>query len=704
MTQAIATKKPPYLLMYIVTLVYLVVTAFFEEGVAYFDPVYTTLMSSTEFYLTFSLCAVLFLTVIYIAKHYFGIRINWVFFSLVVLLFLIDVVAILSFPEWTVLTGVYHVTVSLRLRYITFWLAACMAFYVFFAIMPKSVNNVKAWGVYYLLAIIIVLSAIIYSYITESSKYVSFFSGEMDKFKIYIVSYTNNRNTYGTLLIVGIASSILAFQYSRKIICFFTSFFFYVNSLFVGGRSSLICATFLLLGFIVFDLIRNIKRRPFLNSLFLFLILACCLSIFFLPNVIGQPNNFLGTISKYFSTLFNFSDFRFSETISTRTSIWEDIISILFSNSFRAFFGVGDWNFSWLLGFHVSGSSSYIESAHSGFFDVMGRFGVLGLCFYLAMISYFIYVCYKNLKSNHIETVTSLLLFFCVLFHGLSEDTNFLNMQSKDMMFLFLVFMPVITTHQLDAKTANTAGWEFEYSSSCNHKFGECPKREIAFSLVFCVLEPLTAVVIGLSRFFSVWNELHFVDSVFFQLQFILLILFLPIIVYSSFFYKENHHNQKFSIYLSFGIVWALLCVIFSLFIQTAILFSVLLVTGSLLTCLSFFGIDKASMKRLLTSSAVFLIIEIVLVLISKITVKYCLVADVAYQPYAVMCLILLDLFVPFLVVIGCPLHKNLILPVDEEWLRIEYAYLFIGYRYQARYEIRLMRVSQRKPILRNQK
>jgi hypothetical protein len=53
--------------------------AFFEEGVAFFDPVYTTIMSDLEYYL--SLIAVLLSVGIFLflAHRYYVIKINWVF-------------------------------------------------------------------------------------------------------------------------------------------------------------------------------------------------------------------------------------------------------------------------------------------------------------------------------------------------------------------------------------------------------------------------------------------------------------------------------------------------------------------------------------------------------------------------------------------------------------------------------------------------
>jgi hypothetical protein len=56
--------------------------AFFEEGVAFFDPVYTTIMSDLEYYL--SLIAVLLSVTCFLllVHRYYTIKINWVFLSI----------------------------------------------------------------------------------------------------------------------------------------------------------------------------------------------------------------------------------------------------------------------------------------------------------------------------------------------------------------------------------------------------------------------------------------------------------------------------------------------------------------------------------------------------------------------------------------------------------------------------------------------
>lgn len=705
MTQAIATKKPPYLLMYIVTLVYLVVTAFFEEGVAYFDPVYTTLMSSTEFYLTFSLCVVLFLTEIYIAKHYFGIRINWVFFSLVVLLFLIDVVAILSFPEWTVLTGVYHVTVSLRLRYITFWLAACMAFYVFFAIMPKTVNSVNAWNIYFILAIIIALSSVIYSYFHDYSSYAAFFDPNSD---IYLykgpVSFTNNRNTYGTLLLVGLASSIYLSIRTGKIYYDFFSLFFFLNEIAIFSRSSLICSMILFAFAFVFKFCKTVKAHPIIATSSFLVIMTFVLLLIFAQRI-GFTSNPL--VSKFYSAIIN--NFDLSKTMAAmsidgRFDIWEIVLGISSNSVFSLLFGVGDWNFSWFLGFSFDGSLSYIESSHNGFLDVLGRHGLIGLFFYVALICFILVSIFKNLKNHHSESLFNLFFLICVLVHGLVEDTNLFNMQAKPMMLLFMSAMPILTQRHLDKYSRDSRGWEFEYSSSVFKKVSKHFPMSSIPVLFFSFLSVFSAILIGLSQYFSYWEKWLFAGSVFFQLQIFLVSIFYPVFVYMSVFHQTKQNIAKARYLFIAGSIWFLSCTVLSFFFYNPIMFSFFLISGILILFIGLLGFDKKSFITMGSFSIFFFGVEVLLILISELVIRFCMVPDEIFQPYAAMCLIILDLILPFMIMVASPLHTIVQGSFDDRWRRVEDSYRFIGYRHQVKYEIRLMKATQRKPLLRNQK
>jgi hypothetical protein len=707
MTQEIATKKPPYLLMYIVTLVYLVVTAFFEEGVAYFDPVYTTLMSSTEFYLTFSLCVVLFLTVIYIAKHYFEIRINWIFLVLATLLFAIDAVGILSFKELSINSGVYHLTETIRLRFLIFWLACCMSFYVFFAIMPKSVDSLQKWNFYYLGGVIIAFSACVFSYIYEAKIYAVLFDpSKMLKAFVGPVSFTNNRNTYGTLLLIGVFCSFYLFSKTRRKYWYLIGVFFLINNIFTLSKGSVLCSVCFFILFNVIDFINNRKTLFPLRLLFLVFILAVFLFPFLIkPLGLDKYGGYLAKIDSYIYSTFNGENGLSIESFSSRAGVWSDICSFIFENKISAIFGIGDWNFSWYFGFVRSDGYPYIESAHSGFFDVLGRLGLLGCLLYVGLLVYFVVLYFVGLdKRKRSDLLVCLLIWAFSLLHGAFEDTNFLNMQTKDMMLLFMAYMPVLTYKNLHSNFKKEYEWENEYAL-CGYSCFSRTQIAVNWSRLFSILfVPFIGIVVGLSGYYSTWHGNLLFGNTFFQLQMIQLSLFLPIILFLLSQGNRRHNVRQRIIAFFLGGLWTISCIVLSLFIPNEVTFFAVFLTGILLVLICYLLVGKPSFKRFCLPYFSFLFIESVLVSINKCVVFYLLIPDGIYQPYAAMCLIINSFLFPFLIIISAPFRDAVLGSFGDRWRRIEDSYRFICYRYQVKYEIRLMKATEKKPVLRNQK
>jgi O-antigen ligase len=271
-----------------------------------------------------------------------------------------------------------------------------------FVIMPKSVLSINQWSPYFWLGTVIALSATIYSYLKESSLYIDILSS--GTISSQIVSYTNNRNTYGTLLLVGIICSCFYAVFANKKWFLLISFYFWFNLVLVGSKSAFFCSTFFLLAFIVWEIVKNFRGHPVKSSfsipvLLSFVVFMISVSFF------GSKSNvvFLQNLSLYLTKNFGFVGASSTSSISTRFSIWQRLLQILGSSPTFLTFGVGDWNLSWLLGFNIYSGETIIGSAHSGFADVLGRFGIFGLILYLGLISWF----FVKIKDPHIRPTRS---------------------------------------------------------------------------------------------------------------------------------------------------------------------------------------------------------------------------------------------------------------------------------------------------------
>lgn len=698
-------SKSGSLLFFIVLFVFLIISAFFEEGVAYFDPVYTTKMSMTEAVLSFSLCLLLGLSVLFLAKRLLHISINWVFLSLTCVLLAVDIIAIVSFPTMSVATSVYHLTLEAKLYFILFWIIACLDFYVFFAIMPKAVSDTNRWSIYFLGGLFIAVVSCVYSYIFEWSDYFAVFKGTESRFLPEILSFTNNKNTFGTLIFVGIICSLLLHLKSHKWWYLLIGLLLLLNLGLVRSVDSFISSAFFACCYLFYALVISYRSRPIRNSIVLLICLSLVVFVCLIkPLGLDKTVPFLGSVSAFFDSNLALSGIGSSASANSRVFFWTAINQIIFSNPLTAAFGLGDWNFSWYLGSYIGGLAPCIKSAHNGFFDVLGRHGLVGLALYVAMLVYFVVLVVKLISKKHYSAFVSLFVFFSVLIHGLFEDTNFMNMQAKNMMLLFLAYMPVMTDYQL-LKDKNRAQKEAVALSSATPKR---TKRTIQpqswAALSMAVATPIFAVLLGLAPFFSHYGGVSLFDNVYFLIQLGFIFIILPFIVFGLSSLRQSGHNNGFGVLMPLFFVFVLVDVILSISGIANLVSTIILgVVGLILAAVCFFPAKKVGFKKLLLSTFIYWLLEAVLILVSQYVVRYALFPVDAYQPYALMVLVLIDVSAVVFFAFASPLSNLLFIPYDDWWVNVETRYEYACIRYDARHEIRQIRNTKKKIPLRYQ-
>jgi len=707
MVTAVEVKRSPNLLMTIVTMIYLVVTAFFEEGVAFFDPVYTTLMSPAEFYLTFAGCVVLSLPIFYLARRYFKIKVNWVFLSLIAVLFLIDVVAILAFPEFSVGDGVYQLTTYLRLRYITFWAAACLAFYVMLAIMPKTAINNRQWNLYFIGGLVIGVSACIYSYIVEAPQY-AFLFREPDNTPIVVtlLSFTNNPNTFGTLVFIGMVSSFFLVVNTRRWWYAVAGYFLLANQFFIQSRTSLLISVLFAVFYFVWNLVVTFKSHIVWSIIKIVFGVSVVVFLFLIkPTGLGTDVSFLGNISKLVSFDYDLTNPSTSSTFYSRVDLWSKLFASMFSSPVRILFGVGDWNFSWYFGFLVRGSVPSIQSAHNGLFDVFGRHGIFGVLLYVALIASFVVYYVKCRKAKLYSTTLSLALFICVLLHGLFEDTNFMNMQAKDMMLLFMTFMPLMTNCVLLKNPERVKRQNVERSDAVIYRARfqiKEPLRKTQLLLLFA--SPLPAIFIGLSSFFAHFNGLSSFANPFFLIQVGAIFLCAPFVFHFLVGDFQAGNKRRFVAFLSLLVTLFVIDIILSVLMPASLSSMLALVVSWLaLNVASLWLGSKDGRKSLFLSYALYFFVVVILAGLSLTVTQVLLIPSAIYQPYAAMVLIALDFVVPFFLALASPLSSWFFVPYEVGGVWLETHYERFLSLHDVKYELRLLKATKRKVPLRDQ-
>ena len=639
------TKIRPYLAIGVLIFIYLIFTAYLEEGISLIDAVFTSEMTYVEFYLTFALVSVLWLTIIVISVRSFSITINWAVFAFVALLFVVDVVAIVSFPSVTIgSTSIYRLTADLRFRYIIDWLSCCMAFYVMFAVLPRVVFSERQLDFYFIGAIIIGLFAVLFSLIVEFQSYASFFNVSTS-FSNYSspVSFTNNKNTFGTLLMICVLCSGYLRVKKANIIWSFFSFFFFFETIIVSSKTAIFAETLFLLCLYSWLFVKEFKNHPLITVIrFLTFLILIVGAIVFVKN---SELPFWNKLRQFLLSFFTSSGW----LLEGRTDIWQSILTNI-DSPVKLLFGTGDWNFSWYLGIISTNNGLKIESAHSGFFDVFGRLGLFGLCLYLALLVFFLRIIWNDFKKRRTTSFVRLLIFASIILHGLAEDTNFLNMQAKTMMVTFIAFVPTLVNWYSD-KTQS----EKSVPSSVDLYFGfqktaisdEFKTKSndvvIGVSFIFSFLIPIFS---GFSSFFSVWYSFNLFTSPYSIVLFLLFALFVPVQIDNCFTLAELKKDHLRDIIVSISWVWAISCFVFAVFWPTILSFLFAFASAIVIICVTLKNIDWFHFRNTILIVAYFMLPFIANFVLDRTVVSSFLVPIRTYQPYAVLCLAMINTFI----------------------------------------------------------
>jgi len=458
MESAKAQPKHIYVLMGVVLAVMFVVGAFFEEGIAFFDPVYTTHMSDFEYYL--SLIVVIFSVFgfLYLSHRFYKIKPNWWFLSIAVVLLVSNMVAVLIFPSIVQGFGensygntypfVYILTPAARARFIISFAVTCLYLYLIFAIVPKVLRNSRQLSFYFFACIVVSLVSILWSYVFEYRIYQSYFDPSLTpNINTVAMSFFNNRNTYGTMLLLGICCCAYLQTQSRHWWYYLIMAFFILNFVFVLSKTSMILALIFVVAFLIYRYVSTVKRHPLKDNIVLgiFLALGCFFCWYVLSGMVFQSQ----VLGKVYQNILDSMGDSSHDTLASRVKTWQRIIGFLSSQPL-VIFGYGDGNFLWFLGQYEGNNISQLGYTHNGFLAMYAYGGIIRLLIYVAMLAYIFAAAIKNLARHHPTTIVSLLMFLTFLGHGLVETTSFMGADSKSLILLIIVFLPILTDRYQD--------------------------------------------------------------------------------------------------------------------------------------------------------------------------------------------------------------------------------------------------------------
>ena len=379
------------------------------------EPNTSNLMGGAEFLVTVLGSLLISGLLIYLGHRYFTIKFRAPIAIITSILFLGNLMAVLLFPTvWADPNGVeYVLTGELRFSYILAYGAQMLFMYIFLGMGPQVQKGEN--GLAFVIEFVIgaALVGIVYSYITEWSKYVNYFSalfsGQAMPPREDIKSYTYICNTYGALLFYGGAAELALHHRDRRMWRLALSFLFFLACIPVQSKTTTISFGLMFFLYLILDGFILIKEKKRLHGY----ILLSLLSIFVIVSTIlyFTPSNLRAFVNNFWDNYV----FDKSSTFMARVRIWDDVTGLLTDKPSFFIFGLGNTNYFYVTLFTM-GYGRPTAAAHNGFIEVFGRGGIIALLAYAAFLVYFVVIFIKLVKRQHTRHYWYYVIFLIAFF------------------------------------------------------------------------------------------------------------------------------------------------------------------------------------------------------------------------------------------------------------------------------------------------
>jgi hypothetical protein len=685
MAQEKEHHKIAFLFSSVLIALFFTATAFFEEGIAFFDPIYTSQMTNVEFFLSFAIVLILALSLIFVAFRYYRFKPNRIFLAFVVFAFLVDILATASFAETTVISEsvVYVLTPMMRFRYVLSFGAACLAIYILLDICPKIVRSKSSWNIYFYGVVVVALIAVIWSYIVEKDIYANLLNPAIPP-SLWPApqSFTNNRNTYATILMLGIAASSYLQCRNHRWWNIVIALFFYLNEFFVMSKTALLISTVVILAFLAWRYIITLKAHPVKNNCLLALF-ASVVGIIIMLKTTGWILYF-PSLSKLSDEIeINLATASF-DSLDGRLSIWTVILANLLKNPLAFIVGTGQGNFTWYLGALIH-DQSYVQGyAHSGFFDVLGSSGIIGLIIYGCFLFYLLVLIVGAFRRDRKTAFASLLIFVMLILHGLVESTDLYGANSKSLILLIMLALPLLTDRYQEQNEGNHESFYSEFSRPFQNVV---PKNyrglDFAKASLF-VSFPVFAAILGCIAARQLGGQADFDSGACLFLSVLSVFLLSPAIIGAV--HEIYLSDQKLTAIIAFSgfCLWFALSLIFSFVFANIVVCVLAILSGTVITLLVIPKAHFASVWQVAKVYFPYLIYGIVIVAVDAIIAN----CFGSLSTYGLLCMIVINL-ASYLLMLASPLSAFFSSPFADWWQVAENISLAWGVRQEVSLSLR---------------
>ena len=455
----IGTK--PYLLIKVLYYLYMLTTTFSSE--IFVGQAWNRAQNWFEFdiigsyYLVFTINLLLGLFILFLGHYYFKCKISKPVLIIELVCLLGILVASLSFPTnfeyvdeyykqsfGSDAIFKYHLSMEDRIHFLLSSILLLLFLYDTIVIIPKTYKYKRTQFVFYYFILSLCFIAIICSLILESNVYKDIFKLNLSYWKLNgLASFLGTKNVFGTLLFFGIISSLLLENYTKNFVYFIFALILYVFTIFSFCKTSVAVGIFLILSYVLFAILSNLKNKKRRN---VFLVILLLMITAFLVILLSKNNPISNLFRINIKELFTRIKDDDSGTFYNRILMQERIFSLLLSNPTFFIFGIGNYQFYHAAFFTADILVVDIWHPHNAIFMALGEGGIIRLAAYILLTLYLIKILIKSIfKSKNKDAILFLLLLIAFEIRSISEPDYFLSSTWVSIVFSFLILIPILS-------------------------------------------------------------------------------------------------------------------------------------------------------------------------------------------------------------------------------------------------------------------
>lgn len=415
-----------HLLMLVLCFLYLL---FMSDGCYTIEAFFMSGLDVPTYLILFFIGIVLFGSYFLFAYRNFKIKTKPVLLAIFASIFVIQTIGVLAF-RGVFDTGelMYSLTPFLRAQFIFEGFFLSVGFYALFAIAPQCIRSVHFGRIIAYLILLLVSVLVIYSLITEMGLYIEFLKeGPTNAFEAP-KSLTWNRNTFGYWLLMGTLSCYYLYYPCKRLWWWIPIALLSFIQVFTMCKTSLIIQAIVVLAMVIHFVVTSFKKHKVISILMLAVV---ALGVFL---VVWKADAFI-SLMKGAAT----------STINDRLVIWNDTMDLLDDNPGSWAFGLGGMNFPFALNIQNLGVDGVgaLASVDSGLFEIIGRYGIIGLIVYCAFLAYIVLLFVKASKKKYIYLIPTIFVFVATLLHGITEITYLLSFSMRNSIVICFIMIPL---------------------------------------------------------------------------------------------------------------------------------------------------------------------------------------------------------------------------------------------------------------------